>query len=76
MPLFEFVCESCSQESELLVRNSETPACPECGSKKLNKLLSAPFGHAGTSPSLPIAGACPPADAPPCSPRCCRIPGQ
>lgn len=41
MPIFEYQCEACSCNSELLVGRSETPACPKCGSKKMEKLMSA-----------------------------------
>jgi putative FmdB family regulatory protein len=42
MPIYEFVCDQCEKESEILVRSSRwqgTP-CPHCGSKKLKKKLS------------------------------------
>ena len=35
MPLFEFSCEDCSHHAELLVARTEKPACPKCGSKKM-----------------------------------------
>ena len=47
MPLFEFECHQCHREVEVLVRGSETPECPECGSSKLEKLLSAHSNMAG-----------------------------
>lgn len=74
MPIFEFECEQCDSRFELLVRNGEKTACPECGSRKLEKLLSATAVHAQGSRGLPIASSCPPGDAPPCSPHCCRLP--
>jgi putative FmdB family regulatory protein len=40
MPLYEYACQECGGESELLVNNSSQPVCPKCGSKKLDKLLS------------------------------------
>ncbi|MEQ1827693.1 MAG: zinc ribbon domain-containing protein [Pirellula sp.] len=41
MPLYEYECKECSKQVEILVPNATTkPTCPECGSKKLNKLLS------------------------------------
>ncbi len=41
MPLYEYECKDCSKQVEILV-NAPTakPDCPECGSKKLTKLLS------------------------------------
>jgi len=40
MPLFEYRCQTCSSEFELLVRGGDVPACPSCGSASLEKLLS------------------------------------
>jgi len=42
MPIYEFHCENCRKESEVLVRSQEwkgTP-CPHCGSTRLKKKLS------------------------------------
>lgn len=41
MPLFEYICKACGESAELLVTGSRPPACPRCGSKKLEKQLSA-----------------------------------
>lgn len=41
MPLFSYQCESCETVSELLVRGTEAPVCPQCGSKKMIKQQSA-----------------------------------
>lgn len=74
MPTFEYYCRECDCEVELLIRGQETPVCPHCDSKQLDKLISAPAGHAASS-SLPVMGAgCPPMGAPPCNPHCCRLP--
>jgi putative FmdB family regulatory protein len=42
MPIYEFHCQTCGKESEILVRSSrwKGAACPKCGSKKLKKKLS------------------------------------
>lgn len=40
MPLYEYLCQDCDRESELLVNSGQEPTCPECGSAKLTKLLS------------------------------------
>lgn len=42
MPLFDFVCKTCSSSFELLVRGSSAPVCPECGSAELEKQVSLP----------------------------------
>jgi putative FmdB family regulatory protein len=40
MPIFDYTCADCGQTSELLVRGSQDqPACPRCGSAKLEKQL-------------------------------------
>ncbi len=72
MPLFEYRCEGCHQEFEVLVRSGEKPACPKCESTKLEKLISAHAAHVGGG--LSMASSCPPSNAPPCSPTCCRLP--
>jgi putative FmdB family regulatory protein len=40
MPLFEFECLQCRGQFEVLVRANTDTACPSCGSKDLQKLLS------------------------------------
>lgn len=42
MPLFDFVCTACGSSFELLVRGSNAPVCPECGSAALEKQVSMP----------------------------------
>ena len=42
MPIYEFHCEKCGKDSEVLVRSSDwkgTP-CPKCGSTRLEKKFS------------------------------------
>lgn len=43
MPIYAYRCTQCADEFELLVRSSTQPACPRCGSDKLDKLLTAPI---------------------------------
>jgi putative FmdB family regulatory protein len=45
MPIYEYECGKCAASFELLVRGDELPICPECGGKKLEKLLSVPAAH-------------------------------
>jgi len=42
MPIYEFHCESCKADNEVLVRSSDWKGtrCPSCGSVKLTKKLS------------------------------------
>lgn len=56
MPIYEYACQQCGEEFELLVRGGETPACPGCSSQSLDRLLSAPAAHTRSGAnSLPIA---------------------
>jgi putative FmdB family regulatory protein len=41
MPIYEYSCE-CGHVFEALVRPGEAPGCPECGSTRLERLLSTP----------------------------------
>lgn len=45
MPLYEYACQDCHKEFELLIRGQEKPVCPHCESKKLTKRLSVVSGH-------------------------------
>ena len=74
MPIFEYQCQSCESEFELLVSVREKPECPKCDSKDLEKLMSASVGRVAAGSSLPMAQDCPPPEAGPCSPGCCRLP--
>lgn len=62
MPLFLYACKDCGTSSEVLVRSDEDkPACPECGSEKMEKQLSrfATVSSSGAMADLPCAsGAC------------------
>ena len=42
MPLYDYACQACGAQSELLVRGAAAPACPACGSEALDRLLSLP----------------------------------
>ena len=63
MPLYEYVCRSCNDQFELLIRGSETPTCPQCSSGQLERLLSVPAAPQAGAKSLPVcrprpAGGC------------------
>jgi putative FmdB family regulatory protein len=73
MPLFEYVCHSCDAEFEMLVGQNESVRCPHCESRDLEKLMSAASARVSGG-ALPLASACPPPEAGPCSPTCCRLP--
>lgn len=40
MPLYDYKCQECRHEFELLVMGGEEPRCPRCDSAKLDKLMS------------------------------------
>ena len=43
MPIYEYKCESCGHQVEILQKISDAPAktCPDCGKDALKKLVSA-----------------------------------
>jgi putative FmdB family regulatory protein len=47
MPLFDFQCQKCSHTFEFNrpFGSKKVPPCPECGSKKTEKLISPPAIH-------------------------------
>ncbi|RZB31834.1 MAG: hypothetical protein SRB1_01453 [Desulfobacteraceae bacterium Eth-SRB1] len=50
MPLFDFLCLDCGKQSEILVTgSSDKPRCLACGSRNLDKLLSAHSSLSGPS---------------------------
>ena len=57
VPIYEYNCAACERDFELLVRGSEKPTCPDCGSTRLDKLLSVPTAHVAGGSSLPICEA-------------------
>ena len=60
MPLYEFHCNDCGRDSEILVRSSDWKgtACPKCNSTKLVKKLS--VFAASVKDTAGSAGACAP----------------
>jgi putative FmdB family regulatory protein len=55
MPIYEFHCEKCERDSEILIRSSnwKGTACPHCGSTKLSKKFSVFASAGGDGPSAP-----------------------
>ncbi len=48
MPLFDFLCENCGKYSELLITGTdEETKCKFCGSRRLNKQVSAHSSMSG-----------------------------
>ena len=55
MPIYEYACQSCGHEFELLIRGGEAPHCPECDNgQSLTKRFSVPAAHVGGTRDLPI----------------------
>ena len=44
MPIYEYRCEACGHQKEVLQKMADAPltTCPSCGKESFNKLLSAP----------------------------------
>jgi putative FmdB family regulatory protein len=40
MPLFEYACQACDHEFEVLVRGNDAPECPSCQSQSLERRQS------------------------------------
>ena len=40
MPLYSYNCQDCNADFEILVRVADTPACPSCGSSKLQQQVA------------------------------------
>ena len=55
MPLYEYACQTCAHQFELLVRSSEAPACPACHGTSLERKLSVFAAHTGAAPSRAAA---------------------
>ncbi|MBF0200191.1 MAG: zinc ribbon domain-containing protein [Desulfamplus sp.] len=41
MPIYEYKCNKCSKDFEVLVLGSDIPSCPECRGTDIEKLMSA-----------------------------------
>lgn len=42
MPIYEYACQECGLEFELLVLGGRAPACPSCESRDLERQMSLP----------------------------------
>lgn len=58
MPLYEYSCGGCGGQVEILVRGEDKPVCPECGSRRLTKLVSVVAGHVKQAAADPGQGGC------------------
>ncbi len=57
MPMFDFVCTSCQHSFEALVRGSQVPACPACGSEALEKQIALPAIKTSATHGMAMAAA-------------------
>jgi putative FmdB family regulatory protein len=44
MPIFEYHCNECDKDFEILIMGDEEVSCPDCAGKDVSKLLST-FSH-------------------------------
>jgi len=55
MPIYEYACQECGNEFEMLVRSSTVPDCPSCHSTALDKKLSVFAAAGSTAPEQSVA---------------------
>jgi putative FmdB family regulatory protein len=70
MPIYEYRCLDCATTFERLVRDDRAINCPDCGSTRVDKLLSAPFvstGQTSRQSGHTCCGRGERCDAPPCA---------
>lgn len=67
MPIYEYLCDDCHGQTEILVRGREQVTCPACGSQHLKKLLSVV-----ATPSFKTGATMPACEAPPSGGFCGR----
>ncbi len=71
MPIYEYRCLDCGKISEVFLRSrdSESTKCPNCGSRNLERLLSASYTirMSGSTPGKTCCGRTERCEAPPCS---------
>ncbi len=58
MPFYEYACQECGNEFELLVRGDTVPACPRCQATRLEKKLSVFATSATQTPSAAPPSPC------------------
>lgn len=57
MPIFEYRCQACGHDFELLVLKGTVPACPQCRAETLERRVSLPAVHSETTHALAMAAA-------------------
>ena len=59
MPIYEYACQDCGQQFELLVRSDTKLECPHCHSVQLDKQLSVFATAQGGGDAMPAMAAGP-----------------
>ncbi|RLC68560.1 MAG: hypothetical protein DRH97_02725 [Chloroflexi bacterium] len=70
MAIYEYECLECGKVSEVFVRGTEqAPRCPDCGSAKLERLISSSYviRTSSQAPGTTCCGQAERCNAPPCS---------
>lgn len=78
MPIYEYTCQACGSDFELLVMSAATkPVCPGCGSAKLDKKFSTFAAHQASAANACADVGCPGAShgKSPCSGGKCPFSG-
>ena len=57
MPIYEYSCQACGHEFELLVLKKTKPACPSCESNDLERLISLPTVQSSTTKAAALRAA-------------------
>ncbi|HEV8118462.1 MAG TPA: zinc ribbon domain-containing protein [Thermoanaerobaculia bacterium] len=59
MPIYEYRCRECEARFERFVSGESRTACPECESRRVDRLLSVFAVSSGSArPAAPSGGAC------------------
>ena len=72
MPIYEYKCGKCGEVAEILLKRSdEKVACPACGSKRLEKLMSTFSAQSSGTPEC--AGSVPGCSSQTCATGACPM---
>ncbi|HKA36721.1 MAG TPA: zinc ribbon domain-containing protein [Thermoanaerobaculia bacterium] len=59
MPIYEYRCRECEGRFERFVSGESRVACPECESRRVERLLSVfAVANGSSKPAAPAGGAC------------------
>ena len=71
MPIYDYKCQDCGKVSELFLRSADSEGinCPHCGSRNLERLISASYmiKMDAPMPGMTCCGKTERCEAPPCS---------